>query len=510
MASSTKHVRVAVVAIDPISAYNKRRMTALDSMSQDGRRVMRWLGSSGDPASDYHYEITIPSLQTGGTGKSLPPSSPWEKARRQTQVVGHGILDVRLSMIPGAGNGLFAVRKFKNKEYITEFCGATMSHADALLFRRYRLREASYTVTLSYSHVDLVCRNKPTVGRPGGQFANGAMDRKTANARKIVIEHKDTMCRVVVLQAIKDIGPGDEITFDYGTNAFFCDHFDHDDDVDKDEKNDEEKKSALCIFTDVPAAIASMIFSFMSMRDYCAVHRTCTRMRSISRLPSSTPHHIELFYEHDSSKYANFMADRSWLRPLSMSVSYGSAYGSAYCATNDDVWLLIHRSVMYNDLTQLTTLRLNGVSLCVLSRQRPPHNDALLPSLTNLTSLTVVSPNHVNANYSGLVSLTHLNVGCMLLHRESAVTLPASLRSLVAKLWCSPHIAIQTMKQLTSLENIGEWQAGWLAPSVVPGALVNGLPVFRASTYCPFTEHQCMNRKGPRFVWPQHGLPPAE
>lgn len=142
-------------------------------------------------------------------------------AKKWTSVstIGDGV-EVKASTIHGAGRGLFATKRFKKGNIITEFDGEIISRDEAL--RRRLAREDSHIAGLDFdTQIDGI--NVQAVdGKGGASFANDPRDTKRVNAKKVenqvihgVIRTGEPTLTRAFLEATKQIDEGDEIFVDY-------------------------------------------------------------------------------------------------------------------------------------------------------------------------------------------------------------------------------------------------------------------------------------------------------
>lgn len=93
----------------------------------------------------------------------------------------HGLLLVLLlTASAGAGNGLWATRRYEKHELITEYQGKHIDHEKALKLRK-RGRHTHVRV-LNSMHLYIDGLKQPEAGRGGASFANDARDPDLTNA----------------------------------------------------------------------------------------------------------------------------------------------------------------------------------------------------------------------------------------------------------------------------------------------------------------------------------------
>ena len=126
---------------------------------------------------------------------------------------------VRKSLIPNAGFGLFAARKFKKREVITEYSGAVISKEQvACKSHIISIRDGSGMVIDG-------CKT-PDEQEGAAQFANDHRDKSKINAKFVhtthyIAEPPDTRSGYkclgrVWLKALRNINEGEEIFVSYG------------------------------------------------------------------------------------------------------------------------------------------------------------------------------------------------------------------------------------------------------------------------------------------------------
>lgn len=120
--------------------------------------------------------------------------------------IGGGV-EVKPSTISGAGNGLFAKRRFRRGEYITLYEGE-------LLTRRVAKLRPILTHMASREGIVIDGLKEPIRGRGGGSFANGA--RRVCDTNAQICAYLG----LLVLRARADIGIDSEIIVCYGRRGF--------------------------------------------------------------------------------------------------------------------------------------------------------------------------------------------------------------------------------------------------------------------------------------------------
>ncbi len=144
--------------------------------------------------------------------------------------IGHGV-EVRKSKLSNAGRGLFATERFEDGDWITEYGGEVIDHAECL--RRRERKMDTHIRSLSPLHSAIDGLNVPaTEGQGGASFANDPWSwgneaaARVLNAEFVVIQSFDSKVGVkrdglvvperVFLRAIKPIAAGGEIYVNYG------------------------------------------------------------------------------------------------------------------------------------------------------------------------------------------------------------------------------------------------------------------------------------------------------
>lgn len=129
--------------------------------------------------------------------------------------VGNGV-SVSPSSIPNAGNGLFAERAFTRGDVVTFMDGFTLSDRDV---RDREPHQLSHVRTLMTHFLVIDGLKEPFEGAGGGSFANDSLCPKRNNAR-FETWRCDDLSRfntVIVLRAVRDIAPGEEVFVSYGS-----------------------------------------------------------------------------------------------------------------------------------------------------------------------------------------------------------------------------------------------------------------------------------------------------
>jgi hypothetical protein len=127
---------------------------------------------------------------------ALPPTSPGGDGGGEGLVVGP-------SLIPGAGQGAFAARRFQRGEILCEYTGTPMN-----LLQFYRTRDWTYVMNLGdWRWVDL--KPHPTIK---ARYINHHFDRSMINAH---LRQEPAAWKVVILSS-REIQAGEEVHYDYG------------------------------------------------------------------------------------------------------------------------------------------------------------------------------------------------------------------------------------------------------------------------------------------------------
>ena len=135
--------------------------------------------------------------------------------RKGVACVGNGV-EVKQSLIPDAGKGLFATVAFDKNDYITEYDGFYMSKDEA---RSLSPRKTTHFRTAdSDTVIDGFKDPMRAVGHGGASFANDGKRPGSNNSKfKRVWDSKFVVYRVFLV-ATERIEPGDEILVSYGNN----------------------------------------------------------------------------------------------------------------------------------------------------------------------------------------------------------------------------------------------------------------------------------------------------
>lgn len=109
------------------------------------------------------------------------------------------------------GNGVFATQPIRKGEEIVEYKGKLITHAQA---------DAQYHGDLESGHTFLFTLNDQWIinGNEGGNIARWINHSCAPNAVAFVHEHDggDPRKDKVIIEALHDIAPGEEVTYDYG------------------------------------------------------------------------------------------------------------------------------------------------------------------------------------------------------------------------------------------------------------------------------------------------------
>ncbi len=109
------------------------------------------------------------------------------------------------------GNGVFATKRIKKGEEIVEYKGALISHEEA---------DAQHHGDLYSGHTFLFTLNEKWIinGNEKGNIARWINHSCAPNAVAFVHGHKSGKPKKdkVIIEALRDIAPGEEVTYDYG------------------------------------------------------------------------------------------------------------------------------------------------------------------------------------------------------------------------------------------------------------------------------------------------------
>lgn len=133
--------------------------------------------------------------------------------RQGISYVGNGV-EIKPSLIPGAGNGLFARVSFNEKDYITEYDGYYMDKDAA---KALSPRHTTHFRALdTFGVIDGFKDPKEAIGYGGASFANDtrSLDRTNSTFKQVWDGELNT--HRVFLRATRRIEPGDEIYVSYG------------------------------------------------------------------------------------------------------------------------------------------------------------------------------------------------------------------------------------------------------------------------------------------------------
>lgn len=150
------------------------------------------------PASDSTAKFAVGTTQLAPclshSGLNLLVPSP--------EIEAHN-LEVKTSLLPNAGLGLFALRDFSAGEVVCVYSGTVYS-----LKESQQLIDKDYVVFVSLNiHVD--ARNHPAVR---ARYANHNFDPTKVNGKL----HRQPALRRALIVATHDISKGEEIYIDYG------------------------------------------------------------------------------------------------------------------------------------------------------------------------------------------------------------------------------------------------------------------------------------------------------
>lgn len=139
--------------------------------------------------------------------------------KRQYATIGNG-LEIKKSLIEGAGNGLFATRDFKKGEIITIYEGETINREKADELARKGLDSHIRSLCLLRTAIDGIKNPKEAFGKGGASFCNDASYQTDFqnNSKFAVNVDRHTGKNTCFLKALKDIYEGDEVFASYGND----------------------------------------------------------------------------------------------------------------------------------------------------------------------------------------------------------------------------------------------------------------------------------------------------
>eukprot|EP00667_Euglena_gracilis_P019395 EG_transcript_20791 len=140
-----------------------------------------------------------------------------QNIQRRAATIGHGV-EVRPSLIPGAGCGLFATVPFKRNDLITGVDGKLITHAEADLLKAKGEHTHIRTLLRQHLAVDGLKVHPAPEGRGGGTYANDGRGHEDFpnNAEFKIVPILDGTLPLCFLKAKEDIEEGDEILTSYG------------------------------------------------------------------------------------------------------------------------------------------------------------------------------------------------------------------------------------------------------------------------------------------------------
>lgn len=152
--------------------------------------------------------------------KKKKKSSRLPQKIRNAATVGNGV-EVRPSTIPGAGNGLFATRRFERLDIVTMYDGELADAAECRADKERDPKSVSHYRSTRHGGVVIKGLRDPLAarGRGGGSFANHtwvASERNATLETDYLEKPVDGRQHVGYIQATRDIQPGEEIFIDYG------------------------------------------------------------------------------------------------------------------------------------------------------------------------------------------------------------------------------------------------------------------------------------------------------
>lgn len=144
-----------------------------------------------------------PCIGVGAGMSENPPSNPsWQR---------HMPKKIQARKSPIHGNGVFAVAPIKKGELVIEYKGKRRTHAEV---------DADDSGDVESGHTFLFTLNDDYVidANYGGNDARWINHSCSPNCEALIVEHDgdDRTRDKVVIEALRDIRPGEELTYNYG------------------------------------------------------------------------------------------------------------------------------------------------------------------------------------------------------------------------------------------------------------------------------------------------------
>ena len=130
--------------------------------------------------------------------------------------MGNGV-DVKKSTIPEAGNGLFASKIFKAGEWITNYSGPRINRPEAEKLKALNQHSHLRSIQFGFQIIDGIKNSGLALEqhKGGGSFANDSRDG-LQNAIFVTVYDETKEKYKILLQALRDIAPEEEIFASYG------------------------------------------------------------------------------------------------------------------------------------------------------------------------------------------------------------------------------------------------------------------------------------------------------
>jgi hypothetical protein len=202
-------------------AFQKKSQEEITAMELKERKeldqyVAEYMKNMG--TIPWHLQSAVNTVADSSIGALSHASTDASTKRKGAATIGDGV-EVRVSRIPNAGNGLFATREFQKNELITEYVGNIIwkDDVESMLKNRKPGEDPTSHVRVLVKGFQYVNGNRvPKEGEGGGSFANDPHPSQVTNAKFIVQEDAKIARGRIWLKAIKPIVPGDEIVVSYG------------------------------------------------------------------------------------------------------------------------------------------------------------------------------------------------------------------------------------------------------------------------------------------------------
>lgn len=142
--------------------------------------------------------------------RNAPQSAVKQCVDTDNGAIGYGC-EVKPSLIPSAGRGLFTCRSVAAGKLITQYDGEIISFEEGRILQQQGGH--SHIRSLVPQHTCISGLQEPLPGRGGGSFANHSTEFRNAQFKKLL---KDGCKEEIWLVATQDVSGGSEIYLDYG------------------------------------------------------------------------------------------------------------------------------------------------------------------------------------------------------------------------------------------------------------------------------------------------------